>query len=212
MKKIFYTISILFLALFVSAQEINEENNTVNRNNDEIKTIFGHPNSVTGYCSFTTKYGEFYDLQTWDFGMRAGLIVDHWFGMGFAAYGIVQEPLYNEFLQADYSIEGGYGGIYFEPILFGKMPVHVSFPLLIGAGGCSYQVFTENENWEEESAKSNPFWIIEPGAELELNVFKHFRLAFGVHYRYTSELNFIYRENDALNGISGSMTIKVGTF
>ena len=35
----------------------------------------------------------------------------------------------------NYTLAGGYGGIFIEPILGGTKPVHVSFPVLFGVGG-----------------------------------------------------------------------------
>jgi len=192
-------------------QEVNQENNNKNPNN--IQTIFKYPKTVTTYCTFTAKYGEFKNLQTWDFGMRMGAIADHIFGLGFVGYGIIQTPLYNQTLQEDYSLEGGYGGIYFEPILFGKMPIHASFPILIGGGGVRYEPSSSvNNSWSSSQSKKSMFFVIEPGAEVELNLFSHLRLALGVHYRQTSDIDLEYREPDALNGLSGSISLKFGTF
>jgi hypothetical protein len=213
MKKAIILSFLIFSFFGISAQEVNSDNNPP-KNKGEIKTIFGNPETVTAYCAFTGKYGEFYNLPTWDLGMRIGCVVDHWFGMGIAGYGTVQESLYNPILQGDYSLHGGYGGIYFEPILFPTFPAHVSFPVLIGGGGLKYEIYQENSQtaWEGDAIRSNPYWVVEPGAELELNVFKHFRLSFGAHYRITSPIDLEYRENDPINGFSGSISLKFGAF
>jgi hypothetical protein len=214
MKKSALIILLLFVNYSVWAQEVTSDNNPNTDYGDGIQTIFGNPQTVSAYCAFTGKYGEFYNLPTWDLGMRLGVIVNHWFGMGLVGYGTMQEPLYNSSLQNNYSLHGGYGGIYFEPILFPKFPIHVAFPIVIGAGGLKYDVNNDNNTsaWDSEAFKSNPYWVVEPGAELELNFFKHFRLSFGAHYRVTSPLSITYRQEDALNGLSGSISFKFGAF
>jgi hypothetical protein len=214
MKKSILFIVLFISSLIVSAQEINSENNPIKNNNDGIQTLFGHPESVTAYCAFIGKYGEFYSLPTWDLGMQIGCIVDHWFGMGLIGYGTVQEPLYNAVLQDNYSLHGGYGGVYFEPILFPKYPVHIAFPILLGAGGLKYDINNSNNSSfsNSDALRSNPFLVAEPGAELELNFFRHFRISFGGHYRITSPLSISYRQKDALNGFTGSISLKFGTF
>jgi hypothetical protein len=99
----------------------------------------------------------------------------------------------------DVFLTGGYGGLYVEPILLPRSPVHLSFPVLFGAGGISFISRDEgfNENFIEDS---KAFLLIEPSAELELNLTRFFRLAFGASYRFPTQFDV---------GLPGSYTIDV---
>ena len=41
---------------------------------------------------------------------------------------------------------------------------------------------------------------------------KHFRIAVGVSYRYTSPIRLEYLSASVLNGLSGTVTLKFGKF
>jgi hypothetical protein len=93
-------------------------------------------------------------------------------------------------------MNGYYGGLFVEPILFPKYPVHVSFPIIIGAGSITEHVDYFQSHWPatmviEEGHKkdSRSFWIFEPGIEIELNLLKYFRIGVGAKYSLTSKMN-----------------------
>src|SRR5512145_303239 len=98
---------------------------------------------------------------------------------------------YDEVAQEDISLAGGYGGFFFEPVVFPKYPVHVSFPILIGAGGVAVVRDSDSDDdWEDDfkSEASDAFMVIEPGVEVELNITRFFKFCLGGYYRYTSEI------------------------
>jgi hypothetical protein len=116
----------------------------------------------------------------------------------------------------DVYLTGGYGGLYIEPILLPRSPVHLSFPVLLGAGGISFISRDEgfNENFIEDS---KAFLLIEPSAELELNLTKFFRLAFGASYRFPTQFDVGLPDTytidvDALKSMSYTITFKFGKF
>ena len=108
---------------------------------------------------------------------------------------------------------------HFEPLLMPKLPVHVAFPVLIGAGGVAVMSVNDGNFWEDnfKSEASDAFMVIEPGIEVELNVTRFFRFCVGAYYLYTSEVDIQYPlENqlpyDILRGFSGGVTFKFGRF
>ena len=61
------------------------------------------------------------------------------------------------------------------------------------------------------------FLIAEPGAEIELNLTRNFRLALGTSYKFTTPFNVglpntAHVNSDALKGFSFLMTFKFGRF
>jgi len=121
----------------------------------------------------------------------------------------------NQFDSQDLNLAGGYGGLLIEPVLAPFSPVHLAFPVIIGAGGVAYV----NYNWWEYSTYQNPvvtesdaFFVFEPGVELEFNVVRFMRIGIGASYRYTSKVHLFNVSNDVLNGFSGGFSLKFGKF
>ena len=122
-------------------------------------------------------------------GIRGMWLINHGIGIGIGGYGFASEIKFdqhnnnNNVYDNDYSLAGGYGGLVIEPIIGAKHPVHVSFPVLIGAGGVSsiqeqwspYPVY-DNEYYSEDASA---YFVIEPGVEVEFNMVKFFRVAVG---------------------------------
>ncbi|HEX2617976.1 MAG TPA: hypothetical protein VHL57_10570, partial [Flavobacteriales bacterium] len=109
----------------------------------------------------------------------------------------------------------GYGGLLIEPIIGHRNAVHVSLPIIIGAGGCGYETYTpvpqdfDPLNWSDDA---QAFFVIEPGIDLEVNLVRMVRIAVGASYRYTSDITLPNTPTDALRGFNASFTVKVGCF
>lgn len=214
MKKTTITFCLLLLATCAFAQE-----------EGEMKTLFGNGGAVShgGYGGITTAYTNMDGRDAIMIGGRGAWLINHKIGIGLAGTGFLTESKVDAQLNGDrYQLAGGYGGLFLEYIVNPKSPVHVSFPLTIGAGGVSYlesnNSFSGNDfNTFEEDSQA--FFVVEPGIEVELNLLRFMRIAFGASYRYTSDVSLNYSANnqaiigkDALNGFSGGITLKFGKF
>jgi hypothetical protein len=184
--------------------------------NKEIKTLLGRNRAGGGYGSFTFGYTQIDHQNAVLLGGRFSWIASHCIGIGVGGTGFINELHYEPSLGRDVFLTGGYGGIYIEPILFPRFPVHLSFPVLLGAGGVSYvsKDASVNNNFIEDS---EAFLLIEPAAELELNVTKFFRLAFGATYRFPTPFNVGLSGSpkanaESLRGMSYTVTFKFGKF
>lgn len=212
MKKIYYFLALLFLSAgFIAAQE-----NDDGYENHEFKTIFGGK-SVGGYGGIGVGYSLIDSRHALTFDARGGIILGHGVSLGIGGAGFINEYKYNQQLSKEVSMVGGYGGFYVEPILFPKLPVHLSFPILIGMGGAAYTTFVEDENGdftEENNVEetSSVFLVIEPSVELEFNLTNFFRLAAFMSYRFTSDLDMANVPADALQSYSAGLRFKFGKF
>jgi hypothetical protein len=209
MKKLAIILSLLLAVSFSKAQDTYQ--------NDEMQTIFSKRRSNGGYGAFSVAYSEIGGRDGLVTGGRGAFIFDHTLAIGIAGYGFANNLDYhghaNEY---EYSLAGGYAGLLIEPIIAGKSPVHISFPIIIGMGGVS---LFENYGWESwddhhqaSSFGDDVFFVVEPAAELEFNMARFFRLAVYASYRYTSEIELYQTEKDALNGFNFGMTFKFGRF
>jgi hypothetical protein len=182
----------------------------------EIRTLFGKDRTGGVYGSFTAGYSTIDNKNALLFGGRFSWIANHSFGIGIGAMGFVNEYHYDANIDKDVFLAGGYGGLYLEPIIFPRSPIHLSFPILFGAGGVSY--VSDNYNYDSNFVEdSEAFLIIEPSAELELNLTKFCRLAFGVSYRLPSSFDVGLSGSPiatakSLKGISYGVTFKFGKF
>lgn len=169
--------------------------------NNEVRTVFGNQNehSNGGYGALMINYTSINKLDGMTIGARGAWIIDHNFALGMGGYGFMTDPKFDEVLQSQYQINGGYGGLLFEPIVGAKRPIHLSFPILIGAGGVAYtkhwQELDPNYDYDTVYESSDAFFVLEPGIEIEFNMLKFFRLALSTSYRYTSDISLKYKDD-----------------
>lgn len=169
----------------VSNEQKEQEVKKEKKDNQEMQTLLGHNQPGGAYGAFSIGYSSIDDRQAVLFGGKFIWIASHSIGFGFGGSGFINEFHYEPALEREVAIAGGYGGIYIEPILLPRYPVHLSFPILLGAGGVSYvsKDGSYNDNIVEDS---EAFLLAEPGAEIELNLTRHFRFAIGATYRFTT--------------------------
>jgi hypothetical protein len=217
MKKLFLAVILSGLVMVSFAQ--NDDNNlNESDNRNEIRTLMGQNNAMGGYAGLTMQYARIDDRDAYLFGIRGGALIGHLMTMGVAGYGFFNDVKYNATLGYDLRLAGGYGGFFFEPILMPKMPVHVAFPVMIGAGGVAVVSSNDNSWWEKDlkSRASDAFMIIQPGVEVEMNVTKFFRFCVGGYYRYTSDINIenpdYAVDTDIMRDLSVGVTFKFGRF
>jgi hypothetical protein len=215
MKKILTFLFILAGTMATFAQ--NKEENEASNQSDEMITLFNKSNGLGGYGAISIRYTQINDRDAFVFGARGGVLMGHIFALGVGGSGFFNDVRYNSVTGEHISLAGGYGGFFFEPVLLPKLPVHISFPILIGAGGVGVMTGQDN-NWNNrfKSAASDAYMVVEPGIEVELNITRFFRFCMGGYYRYTTDVQIEDPAYDIpagiLRGISGGVTFKFGRF
>ncbi len=212
MKKVVTILSTILLITMSYGQVEQEEFTKKQKSNDEIVTLLGKSNAIGGFGGVSVLYSQIDDKDAFVFGARGGVILGHVFAMGFGGAGFINDYHIDE-VYGKVSLAGGYGGIFFEPIILPRFPVHLSIPVLVGAGGVAYTSIDESR-WDNEPyvEDSEAFLVIEPGLELEMNITKFFRFSFGGYYRYTSDIELLNTPKDVLNGFSAGVNFKFGKF
>ncbi|MCD4695597.1 MAG: hypothetical protein K8S16_05080 [Bacteroidales bacterium] len=199
----------------------------------EFKTIFGSNHSSGGYGAPELKLGNVNGEISLLVGGRGGWVIGNKFVLGGAGYGLTTNNTFsytedildgNENLTNDstrtLNIDMGYGGILLEYIAMPKNAIHLSFPLIIGAGGTSVSAKTlqelDNVNPQEwtkyDFVESSAFFVVEPGINVELNMTKFFRLGMGASYRFISGTNLVRLSSNDLSDLSFNLTLKFGKF
>jgi hypothetical protein len=189
----------------------------------EMQTLFGdRDNKIDhgGYGAFSIGYTQIDNQDVMTLGGRAGWVIDHHITVGLAGKAFVNsvfiDGYWNEIGEDGFYLVGGYGGFFIEPIIAPNFPIHASFPILIGGGGLALNDHTWHD-YDYEYDYYEPFdwdsyFVFEPGVEVELNVVKFFRVAFGASYRLTSNMHMAYVPKDMMNGFNGNVTFKFGWF
>jgi hypothetical protein len=210
------TVIISLLLVLITSAAFPQDPEFEYYKNKEIKTLLGRDNPGGGYASFTTGYSQIDGRHALLFGGRFSWIASHIVGIGLGATGFINEFHYEPSLDREVFLTGGYGGLYIEPILLHRWPVHLSFPVLFGAGGLSFisKDGALNQNLIEDS---KGFLLIEPSAEVELNVTKFFRLAIGASYRFPTNFDLGTQDSysidvESLRSVSYMVTFKFGKF
>ena len=216
MKKIAVTVFVVALALpALRAQDRFSEQQE--RNPGQVQTLFDPHSGNGGYGAFSIGYTRIDNRDALIIGGRGEWVVGHGFGLGLGGYGFVNDPAYNPIDQLNYSLAGGYGGLVMEPIIMGWFPVHVTIPILVGAGGVANTSYSTDwydpyEYWDGYLEDATAFFVAEAGLELEFNLVRFFRLALFGTYRYTTDIVMTNTAENALRGWNFGMTFKFGSF
>ncbi len=217
MKKLIIVMLLIVVCLPVitHAQSHGYRDNQCNSN--EVRTLFGQNAGNGGYIGFTMGYSIIADRNAMVLGGRGAYIMGHSLGLGLGGYAFINEPIYDGFSNLYFNLAGGYGGFLIEPIIFGKWPVHLSFPVLFGAGAVAWTSYSDDffERWDTYDPlleDASAFLVLEPAAELEFNLVRWMRLSFYTSYRYTTRLDLLDVSPWSLNGWNAGMTLKLGSF
>jgi hypothetical protein len=180
-----------------------------------------------GWGALSTHHTRIMDQDALLTGVRGGWIINHRVTIGIAGQGLtttVKNPAFDaaalqrgDQLSRTSRFHMGYGGLLIEPVIAFRSPIHVSLPLIIGAGGAGYQTFHTPQLLDEapehfHHSDAQAFFVVEPGIELELNVIPLVRVGIGASYRYTSAIDLPGTPTDALHGLNAGVTLKIGKF
>jgi len=183
----------------------------------DIQTLTGPGHTVGFYVGFHSEYSQVAGYNAFGAGGTIALIANHGLAIGFSGKGFITEP-YEEIPGSNisYGYAGGYGGFLIEPIVFPRFPVHVSFPVLLGAGGISRSIISNYyypyDYTEVNVEHTEVYLVAEPGMEIEFNVAKWIRLGLGGSYRFTTSYEPTFFKSNPLAGFTGGFSLKFGKF
>lgn len=223
MKK---TVLFLFVALQVftaSAQYALYKKATyspgIGQSDSDIKTLFGSDHSTGFFIAADFESLDVFEQHQWGFGGRMAFVSDHIISWGFMGYVFGEEEHYSSLHAKDYRLHGAYGGMVFEATILPKLPIHITFPVNLGVGVVSYTPDYYGDNWKNwmddptnDTYDSDGYFIAEPMAQLEVNVFRFLRLGIGAGYRFTSNLDIPELAPDKLENFIGRFSVKLGAF
>jgi hypothetical protein len=193
MKKILFSLLIVFTCTLM-AQE----------------TLFSGTVTHGGFGAPEIKFTQIGDNFGVLVGGKGGWIINHIFVIGGGGYGLVNNiPTNNIINNERMNLNFGYGGLILEYIQDWDKLLHYSFSALIGGGALS---FRDRRNHQLEDSDITSFFIVEPGANAEVNIASFFRLNAGISYRLIPSVNFDRFNEQNMSGLAINLTFKFGKF
>ena len=219
-KQLHILVLLIVLGLFVVpsyAQEEEVEEST-------IRTLLGDGTEHGGYGSFSVGYSKIGNHDALTVGGRGAWLMNHNLALGVAATGFATGRFSSAFIpENEVFMSGGYIGLLIEPIFYADKPIHFSTPLFFAGGGIDYVRETYINDPADPHVPNiySGFILFEPGIEVEMNVVKFLRIALGISYRITSDINLTADVNgdnvellgkDDLNKFVVKLIFKFGKF
>uniref|UniRef100_A0A7V3RHA8 Outer membrane protein beta-barrel domain-containing protein n=1 Tax=candidate division WOR-3 bacterium TaxID=2052148 RepID=A0A7V3RHA8_UNCW3 len=174
----------------------------------EDEVLIKGPVDKGGFGGFVIKFTEINDEFGLLMGGRGGVTFNHIFGIGGGIYGLVNRmEVSTNYQIRNFNMDFAYGGLILEIVFRSRKLIHFGTHMLIGGGSVEYKLPPYEEPWYDDF-----FFVLEPSAELTLNMTKVFRMDLGGSYRYIygSELDGI--SDQGLSGPCGYITFKFGKF
>ncbi|SNS68804.1 hypothetical protein SAMN05421640_0856 [Ekhidna lutea] len=201
--------------IYYQSTEDNSRDHKRKRRQD-IKTLSGSMSHSGGFGALSFRSTEFRNESLVLAGLRGGWIINRTLGIGVEGHGIIPTAKFDDIEAGrEVNILGGYGGMFLELIFFSNEVVHVTFPVSGGAGWLGYHRTSEDVTMPgpiDQEVDGDVFWYLEPGADLEFNVSRNFRLALGASKRFTQDLELVNTKSNAFDKLNYFITLKVGGF
>jgi len=190
--------SMLFLVIFVISASAQEE------------TLISGPIESGGYGAPVAKFGQIKGQTGIFVGGQGGWIINHAFVIGGGGYSLVNDiKATTDDLGRVLYLDFSYGGLLMEYIIASRKLVHFSIHSLIGVGHVNYRLKDYDDS---DYYGSDRFFVLEPGANLMLNLHKNIRIGVGATYRYVSDVDYGELSNSDLRGVTAQLILKFGSF
>ncbi|MEM6641719.1 MAG: hypothetical protein AAF616_01965 [Bacteroidota bacterium] len=216
-------IKFFSLLLLVCLSHVSQGQRYLDTNNpddDQVKSLLGQGNEINGFGAVDIKVGDLAGERALLVGAYGGFIIDRKYLFGLAGYGIATKVEIEGVNPGDASIKpldlyGGYAGVFLGISILPKEVVHVSIPILLGAGALEISdgdFFTANPADSEFVVEKSGFFVVEPGMEVEFNLTRHFRLGLGATYRHIAGSNLVNVDDRDLRGFTTVVSFRLGRF
>lgn len=218
MKKKYIHLLLFFLSsVLLHAQQYVD---THNPDDDRIKSLLGRENDLNGFGAVDLKIGDFIGERALLVGSYGGFIINRKYLFGLAGYGIATNVEFEGRIPGESEIKplnlhGGYGGIMIGLTLAPRELIHVSMPIVFGAGAVDIvdkDFFVNNPADSEFTIENSAFFIVEPGLQVEFNMTNYFRFGVGATYRHIAGTDLSNLKDDDISGLNAILSFRFGRF
>ncbi len=165
------------------------------------KTLLADGFESGGFGGPVVKFSEVANEFAVFAGGRGGWIINHTLVIGGGGYGLANDINLDGIPFSGRDVDFGYGGLEVEYINRSDELFHFTIYLLVGGGGLTTNL-TDGE----------AVFVLEPAANVELNITRYFRLNLGAGYRFVTGVDAPELEDGDLSAVNGIVTFKFGAF
>ncbi len=184
-------------------------------------TLFGSPTRRHRFGAYGAPSFGVTSLNghaAYNFGARGAFIIDDRFGIGLAGYAMGWDGSQgdNPNLSKDRELIGGYGGLLLEYRILPQFPVHGLIDTTFGAGFVCTSARDSNTDDDDsrrhECDDGRGFGVIEPTANIEVNLTRFMRLSAGGGYRFAFAPDRDGISGHDLSGLTMRTNLQFGWF
>lgn len=203
MRRLIFLLTLCGLSVSAVAQE---------------QTLISGPIENGGFGGPVVKFSQVNDKFAVLVGGYGGWLINHTFMIGGGGFGLANEIRGLQAAQLLYGtgdnlrLQFGYGGLMLEYIGESAKLIHFYVSTLVGVGAVDYQYINGYQPYFDNSATASVVFVLEPSANVELNVSRFFRLGAGAGYRLVSGSNLVGVTDAGLSDLSFNLTFKFGKF
>jgi len=197
----------------LSAQNSDKSDTIRVTKNKEMKTLVNSNFKFKQWGVSVSPIAQFGQMGNQN-GIIAQFHINNTWGIGMSMMG--SHPKRESLTNSD-DLKQKFGGLHLEYTPKANSVLHVSFPLTIGVikqekqeistDPLNYQ-YTHDHHDDHDDNRYNKSFGLQPGINLEVNLFKYAKLFGGVNYRFAFGKN---ATND-VQGVSGQFGFKFGMF
>jgi len=213
---IFTSILTLMLSSFALAQD--------DYRNRETQSLLGGNSKITGwFISMDNSFSQLNDKNASLPGFSFGMVINRSFHLGLIGKSFSWHETYlkfNDVLSEPVYLNGGYGGLYLDANTNAGKILHISFPVIIAGGCASYMSVNKYAELDEDGQidyssqelASSPFFVVEPGINLEMNITGFMKAYTGLSYRWINGLDLENTSSRAFSGMNFNVGLRFGKF
>jgi hypothetical protein len=191
---------------------------------DTVRTLI-HPAKIRNFGIYIApefQYGQSNATLNSYAGNSTMIIFNKRYAIGVAGYRSVTDAFSPKGV-TPLVMRTAFGGGKIEYTVRPDAAVHVSFPLLIGAGDARVDSanarrgrYDRGNDFDDNETSVNraQFFVVQPGINVEANLLRNIKLFAGVNYRITSKIGTATTivPTDALQGFGMSAGVRMGIF
>lgn len=165
-------------------------------------------------------YSQVAEQDAFSPGLAGGIILNNSLRVGFIGYSFSERLSNLQLPQLDNGnggyIDGNLGGLYIAPVIKSNKKIHLSIPIMIGAGRIEAESTTKYVDSEGELENlelgEDEFLVVQAIAEVEFNLMQNLRIGLGAGYRFTNEQVLEGLSDKAFQGALGQVSVRFGKF
>ena len=187
---------------------------------DQVKSLLSKDNDLNAFGALDLKVSDFINERAMLVGAYGGFVINRRYLLGIAGYGIVTRVPFEGIVPGQQGtkqldLHGGYGGILVGATIAPKELIHISIPIVLGVGSMEVvdkDFFANNPADSEFTIEKSVYFVIEPGAQVEFNITRYFRLGAGITYRHVSGTDLENVQDGDIAGVTGLISFRFGRF